>query len=79
MGAYRKERRRADKLAGELAACRDELSGARADCDRLRADYETLRTARLLEAGAGDVKEARDRLTKLIREVDKCIALIDIY
>ncbi len=78
MAAYRKEIQHSAELSGELAACRGELAEAREECGRLRRDYETLRTARILEASGTDVRDARARLSKLIREVDRCIALIDI-
>lgn len=78
MAAYRKEQQRTAQLSGELDACRGELSEAREECARLRKDYETLRAARILEASGAEVHDARAKLSKLIREVDKCIALIDI-
>lgn len=78
MAAYRKECRRTDELTGELEACRGELADARGECERLRGEYATLRSARVIGVSGNDVKDARARLAKLIREVDKCIALIDV-
>ena len=40
--------------------------------------YNLLKTARMIEVSGDDVKESRARLSKLIREVDKCIALLNV-
>ena len=32
----------------------------------------------MIEVSGDDVKESRAKLTQLIREVDKCIALLDV-
>lgn len=39
-------------------------------------DYDTLKQARMLEIGDGDIDTARKRINKLIRDVNKCITLI---
>lgn len=44
----------------------------------LKRDYNTLKTARMIEVSSEDVKESRAKLAHLIREVDKCIALLDV-
>lgn len=41
-----------------------------------RKDYESLKTARMLEITEGDMLAAQKRMAKLIRDVDKCITLI---
>ena len=45
---------------------------------RLKHDYQTLKTARMLEVSGEDVKASRARIAKLIREVDKCISLLEV-
>lgn len=39
-------------------------------------DYNALKMARMLEITDGDLEEAKGRLAKLIREVNKCIAVL---
>ena len=39
-------------------------------------DYQTLKTARMIEVTDGDVNKAKDRIAKLIRDVNKCMTLL---
>ncbi|MCF0235954.1 MAG: hypothetical protein HUK09_04445 [Bacteroidaceae bacterium] len=41
-------------------------------------DYATLKMAKMLEVNAKDQEAALKRVAKLIREVDKCIALLNV-
>ncbi len=40
------------------------------------ADYNSLKMARMLQITNGDLEGAKTRLTKLIRDVNKCIAIL---
>lgn len=48
----------------------------KASLEQARKDYESLKTARMLEICDGDVDAAKRRLAGLIREVDKCVTLL---
>ena len=39
-------------------------------------DYNALKMAKMMEITDGDLQGAKDRLAKLIREVNKCIAIL---
>ena len=39
-------------------------------------DYDALKMAKMMEITDGDLQGAKDRLAKLIREVNKCIAVL---
>ena len=39
-------------------------------------DYQSLKMARMMEITDGDLDGAKDRVAKLIRDVNKCIAVI---
>lgn len=39
-------------------------------------DYQSLKMARMLEITDGDLQGAKDRLARLIREVNKCITIL---
>jgi len=39
-------------------------------------DYQSLKMAKMMEITNGDLDGAKARLAKLIRDVDKCIAIL---
>ena len=41
-----------------------------------QAEYNSLKTAKMLEITAGDLDGAKKQVAKLIREVNKCITLL---
>ena len=45
--------------------------------DELEVSYTNLKTATAISLNGSDVKETKLRLSKLVREVDKCIALLN--
>ena len=48
-----------------------------AQYDELGVSYTNLKTATAISLNGSDVKETKLRLSKLVREVDKCIALLN--
>ena len=48
-----------------------------AQYDELEDSYTNLKTATAISLNGSDVKETKLRLSKLVREVDKCIALLN--
>ena len=43
----------------------------------LQSRYEQLKLAKLLVTGSEDVHEAKLKVNKIVREIDKCIALLN--
>lgn len=78
MLAYQEERKRYAELQNKLDTCQQQLADAQSCAEKWKKDYEVLKTARMIEVSGDDVKESRAKLTQLIREVDKCIALLDV-
>lgn len=54
----------------------ERISQLEAQLEQMRNDYNSLKTARMVEITDGDMETAQKRLAKLIRDVDKCITLI---
>lgn len=46
--------------------------------EQARQEYANLKLAKMIEIGDSDVRDAKTRITKLIHEVDKCIALLNV-
>lgn len=66
------------RLRAELGQSGERLAQARAEIGRLETDLRALRNARTIELTDSDVEATRAQLARLIREVDKCIALLKV-
>ena len=73
---YEREKSRADGLAADLAAAKAELEAAKAHARDLDAQIDNLKL-QFAFSGAGDPAEAKARINKLIREIDRCIKLLE--
>lgn len=47
------------------------------DYNELEANYTDLKQARIISIHDSDVEGTRKRLSKLVREIDKCLALLN--
>lgn len=65
-------------LQAEKKELQEQSAQAQGEITRLREDLGKLKMAKILEVTDADVKETRNRVNKLIREVDKCIALLNL-
>ena len=60
-----------------LEAKEEEYGKVQAEYQELELNYTNLKTATTISLNGSDVKETKLRLSKLVREVDKCIALLN--
>jgi len=72
-----KQKRKIDELGEILNLKDDELQQTKNKINELNAKFDNMLTARVVSISDGDIKSARTRLSKLVREVDKCIALLN--
>jgi septal ring factor EnvC (AmiA/AmiB activator) len=63
-------------LHAELEASEQSVKALEAQLAQKEHDYQSLKMARMMEISDGDLKEAKDRVAHLIREVNKCIAVL---
>lgn len=75
---YQAERARCASLKAQVEELKQRLAVAESETAGARHDYEVLKMARMLEVSGDDVQASRQRLARLIREVDKCIALLSV-
>lgn len=78
MMAYKAEQQENARLRQQLDVCKQKLDEAQENVCRLEESYKALKTARMIEVSGDDVRESKARIAHLIREVDKCIALLDV-
>lgn len=48
----------------------------KAQLEQKQSDYDSLKMAKMIEITDGNLAGAKDRLSKLIRDVNKCIAIL---
>lgn len=65
-------------LAEQLQKTEVALTELRVEQEELKAAYESLKIAKMIEISDTDMKNAKSRLSKLVREVNKCIALLNV-
>ncbi len=53
-----------------------EIERLEARIGKCQSDYANLKLAKMIEIGDSDMKNAKQRITRLVREVNKCIALL---
>ena len=63
-------------LKTELKTRQQQIDEAVLDLNRLKTKYDSLKVARTITAASVDVDAAKQKLSKLVREVDKCINLL---
>ena len=69
----KEENGRLQTLIGEQATEIEELKARVTQADN---DYNALKMARMLEISDGNLDEAKERLSRMIRQVNRCIAIL---
>lgn len=77
MFLYEKLEQENVKLRQLLKQKDEEIEQLKLSRKELEANYADLKTARTLRLYDKDIKDTKQRLTGLVREIDKCIALLN--
>ena len=64
-------------LLSQLSAQKDVNDSLIKEKTQLQIKYDNLKVAKMISVGRSDFKTTKNRLSKLVREVDKCIALLN--
>ena len=67
-----------DSLLARISDKDAEIEGLKAQVRALEDKVVSLKTARMLSISDGDVERSRKRIDSLIRQVDRCIALVNV-
>lgn len=73
---YEGEKQRADDLSARLSASEEQNETYRKQITDLNRKIDNLKLTEALAAGGGN-PAARERIEKLIREIDRCINLLE--
>ena len=63
-------------LEGQIVEQNEKIKEIGRQREEVAAQYANLKVARMLELSDSDTRNARQRLSRLVRDVDKCIALL---
>lgn len=63
-------------LYAQIEEDEKQMETLRQQLDQKQKNYEALKMARMISITDGDLQSAKDRLAKLIREVNKCIGIL---
>lgn len=66
------------ELKQENELLRQRVDTLNRELENTKRNYSNLKVARMIDISDQDMKDAKGRLSKLIREIDKCIALLKI-
>lgn len=73
---YESEKQRADALAAQLEESRAQAAASKEKIADLDGQIDNLKL-QFAFSGAGDPALAKERIAKLIREIDRCIKLLE--
>ena len=73
---FRQLRAERSSLQRQVETLEAQLETEKAKGRELGRELSSLRMAHIVRFEEGDIKEARSKLNKMVREVDKCIALL---
>ena len=65
-----------DELYVMLEKNEDDVRNLRQQLQDKQREFDAFKAAKLLEVSDGDIQTARERLAKLIRDVNKCITVL---
>ncbi len=71
------QRQKIVELTDALNQTEEALQQTREEATAWKAKFDNLLTAKVVSANEEEMKDARMRLSKLVREVDRCIALLN--
>jgi|APCry1669188910_1035180.scaffolds.fasta_scaffold41545_1 predicted nuclease with TOPRIM domain len=66
-----------NQLHGKIGDLEKSISQFRQENSLLQKKYDNLKLAKMLLASDDENKDAKNRIQKIVREIDKCIALLN--
>lgn len=66
------------QLLDQLESLKNEISALKAENSQLLIKYDNLKIARVLSVSDSEKQQAKQRINKIVREIDKCIAQLNV-
>lgn len=74
---YEQTRTEKQLLLNQVEELENEIDSLKQDKAVLTKKYDNLKLAKSLLVSDGDSQEAKNRINKIVREIDKCIAMLN--
>lgn len=65
------------RLSAELDSCKSALDASTNNVKELEEKVNKLQLGEAFKASSQDVKEAKQKINRIVKEIDKCIALLN--
>ncbi len=69
---------RCSQLQAKLNVCEDRIQALQETNEELKNQYDHLKMAKYIDFADDDTKLIRKRISKMVRDIDKCIAMLKI-
>ena len=73
---FQELKKESNELRTIIAKNEQDMKDLRAKLTQAENDYMSLKTAKMMEITDGDLENAKARLARMIRDVNKCIAIL---
>jgi chromosome segregation ATPase len=74
---YRNLQEEIDRLQSALEQKDNEIARLNSELKSIDENYQHLKIAKFMEISDGDIKSAKLRMTRLVREINRCIGLLN--
>ncbi|WP_461629770.1 hypothetical protein [Labilibaculum euxinus] len=74
---YRKSKQEKESLIHEKLELMEKVEILKREREELDHQYNTLKLAKTFAANSDDSQEAKVKINRIVREIDKCIALLN--
>lgn len=74
---YEKERSKNADISSKNESLLNELKQKEQDLSTVQTKYDNLRLAKTVSASSNDSHDAKIKINRIVREIDKCIALLN--
>jgi len=73
---FRELKKEGDELRALIGKNKQDIKELQARLTQAENDYQSLKMAKMMEITDGDLENVKARLSKMIRDVNKCIAIL---
>ncbi len=75
--SYKSEKEENRMLRTQIAQISNQLEQSASSYALLQDEFDKLKIAKTIEASSADVRDTKLRINQIVREIDKCIALLN--